>query len=765
MAPADRRRGSWAIRTAAFAVVYYAASRLGLALVAPDHGVAAMWPASGVALAAFALADARRWPALMVAVFVGNLAAQLQARGPIDASVALAAVNVAEASLAAWTLGIVAGRRCAGFETVRDVAGLAAAAVGANAVTSLVGAGIVCVGFGAPLGAAWSGWWLADGLGMLAFAPVGMVLSRDARNPRAPQAELLALVAACVALTAAIFLAPEARGLPLVLGHPSLVLPVLIWGAVRLGPRGAGIALLIVGAGAAWGTVHGLGPFARTDWSPADRVLSVQGFLLVAVLCTLTVAATTQERRAAARQATVERERFAAVLRAATGYAIVATDPEGLITVFNRGAERLLGHTAGDVVGTLPLTALLDRDEVAARAGELGLAPGFEVLVAAARRGDSETREWSYRHRDGHAIPVQLTVTAMRSPTGDLDGFIGIAEDLTDRRRAQHALQVHAEQLEDHARALERIAQLNHAVPDGRDLPTEICEASMAVARADAAFLLRLQAGELVTAATATTGARVPDVRLIVGRERSGAALAYASQQPLFVPDVEGDPRLAHRHVHALRARAMLFEPVVRGGESVGVLVLAWRQPVDARTRRSLSAVTLLAREAAQALERAELHARLESAARTDALTGLANRRSWDDALPRALAHAARHPEPLCVALLDLDHFKHYNDTHGHPAGDRLLKEAAAAWQQLLRDDDLLARYGGEEFAVLLPDCPPDHAQQVLERLRRATPKGQTCSVGLAHAQPGEAPHALLARVDAALYAAKGAGRDRTVTA
>jgi diguanylate cyclase (GGDEF)-like protein len=146
--------------------------------------------------------------------------------------------------------------------------------------------------------------------------------------------------------------------------------------------------------------------------------------------------------------------------------------------------------------------------------------------------------------------------------------------------------------------------------------------------------------------------------------------------------------------------------------------------------------------------------------ARTDALTGVANRRAWDDELPRELARAARSGEPLCVALLDLDHFKAYNDRHGHLAGDRLLKAAAGAWQVRLRKTDLLARYGGEEFAVLLPDCGLANGMEIAERLRTAQPEG-TCSLGVAAWDGQEEATGLVARADRALYRAKEAGRDR----
>jgi diguanylate cyclase (GGDEF)-like protein len=159
--------------------------------------------------------------------------------------------------------------------------------------------------------------------------------------------------------------------------------------------------------------------------------------------------------------------------------------------------------------------------------------------------------------------------------------------------------------------------------------------------------------------------------------------------------------------------------------------------------------------------ERAELLATVERLSRIDPLTGTFNRRAWDELVTDALRHAERSGQPLAVALLDLDHFKAFNDRHGHLAGDRLLKSAAAAWQAELRPGDLLSRYGGEEFAVLLPGCDRDDAVEVVDRLRRAMPTGQTCSAGLALWNRGELPDELLQRADQALYRAKRDGRDR----
>ena len=157
--------------------------------------------------------------------------------------------------------------------------------------------------------------------------------------------------------------------------------------------------------------------------------------------------------------------------------------------------------------------------------------------------------------------------------------------------------------------------------------------------------------------------------------------------------------------------------------------------------------------------------AELQELAQRDALTGLANRRAWELALPLALDHARRDGSQVALAVLDLDHFKRYNDRHGHQAGDRLLKDAAAVWTSGLRAGDVLARYGGEEFALLMPGAPGMQAAALLDRLRPLTPAGQTFSAGIAIWDGQESSESFFARADAALYDAKGAGRNRAAFA
>ena len=143
--------------------------------------------------------------------------------------------------------------------------------------------------------------------------------------------------------------------------------------------------------------------------------------------------------------------------------------------------------------------------------------------------------------------------------------------------------------------------------------------------------------------------------------------------------------------------------------------------------------------------------------ARTDPLTGLANRRGWNEQLGRELAQARRSGRPVSVALMDIDDFKAFNDSRGHQAGDRLLVAAAAAWQGQLREGDLLCRWGGDEFAALLPDCSEGAAHEIIARVTSTTPGLLSCAAGVAAWDGVETSDELVWRADAELLKRKRA--------
>jgi diguanylate cyclase (GGDEF)-like protein len=265
-------------------------------------------------------------------------------------------------------------------------------------------------------------------------------------------------------------------------------------------------------------------------------------------------------------------------------------------------------------------------------------------------------------------------------------------------------------------------------------------------------------------ATAATDPELVGTVDLLIGQP-SGAIRAFNTRKPFFVAEALGNSEVDQQLVEKFEVASVLFQPIMRDRSPIGVLVLYWDVPVPTLHDEVDQVVGLLAAEASIAIERTELLTRLERAASTDDLTGLPNRRAWDEYLARELARAKRVGTPLCVAILDLDHFKAYNDRHGHQAGDRFLKEAAAAWQARIRETDLIARYGGEEFAIALPDCELPEATETLGLLRRETPEGESSSAGVAAWNGTESEAELVARADAALYEAKRTGRDRVIVA
>jgi diguanylate cyclase (GGDEF)-like protein len=316
------------------------------------------------------------------------------------------------------------------------------------------------------------------------------------------------------------------------------------------------------------------------------------------------------------------------------------------------------------------------------------------------------------------------------------------------------------------ARSLAAVGEVAHELALRTSIesaaPT-ICEAAVEVADAAGASLWQPTSDGGGLEATASTDPElVGRVVLLIG-EPSGAIRAFNTRESFFVAEAPGNSEVDQRLVEQLGVASILFQPILRDGTPTGVLVLYWDEPIPTLHSEIDQVVALLAAEASVAIERTALLARLERAARTDDLTGLPNRRAWDEHLSRELARAERHGTPVCVAMLDLDHFKEYNDRNGHQGGDRFLKEAAAAWQSSIRETDLIARYGGEEFAIALLDCELDEAIETLDLLRQATPEGESSSAGVVAWDGEESETELVARADAILYEAKRAGRDRVL--
>lgn len=240
-----------------------------------------------------------------------------------------------------------------------------------------------------------------------------------------------------------------------------------------------------------------------------------------------------------------------------------------------------------------------------------------------------------------------------------------------------------------------------------------------------------------------------------------GVAALHPSAHGLDRPAVSRAPRLSLTMLASLSAATLIAPALLAVQLSTGNLVNGAAIVLGSTVLFLLVVVRMsqLVREVERQAERVRV------LSRQDELTGLPNRRAWNEELPQALDRARRRNRPITVAMLDIDHFKRFNDRYGHPAGDRLLAEAAAAWRTALRQGDLMARFGGEEFIVLMPDATAEEAAAVVRRALGRTPLGQTFSAGLAVWDFTETSDALTSRADNALYQAKAAGRNRVAAA
>jgi len=215
-------------------------------------------------------------------------------------------------------------------------------------------------------------------------------------------------------------------------------------------------------------------------------------------------------------------------------------------------------------------------------------------------------------------------------------------------------------------------------------------------------------------------------------------------------------------------ASNVVITPITADGEHLGVAVGEWGGGTDARIPTStVRALAQASMHTALALRNARLLGENERLATRDSLTGLANRRLFDESLQREVARARRLATPLSLLVLDVDHFKQVNDTYGHQTGDAVLREVSEALVANTKNYDVAARYGGDEFVVLLPGCSREDAMRVAERVRNGIARAVgeapvTISAGVASV-PDNASDAerLMAAADAALYDAKRTGRDR----
>jgi diguanylate cyclase (GGDEF)-like protein len=253
------------------------------------------------------------------------------------------------------------------------------------------------------------------------------------------------------------------------------------------------------------------------------------------------------------------------------------------------------------------------------------------------------------------------------------------------------------------------------------------------------------------------------------------AGRAVRTQQIQFIPNVRSDSTFL---VASYEVESEICVPLLKNDGVLGVLNIE-SSPDRPLTEKDVKLLTSFASPVAMAVDNARLHAKVTSLALTDGMTGLFNRRAFDQTLEIELDRAKRYSHELSLIIIDLDSFKEYNDAHGHPAGDERLKEIATVLAESVRNPDIAARYGGEEFAIIMPHTTKEGAIILAERLRENTEEqapgepgvrayipGYTISLGVAaYPYDGDTPSTLLQAADNAEMNAKRLGKNRVCAA
>lgn len=434
-------------------------------------------------------------------------------------------------------------------------------------------------------------------------------------------------------------------------------------------------------------------------------------------------------------------EWWAAILRS-TSFSIVTTAPDGTILSFNPAAERLLGYRADEVVGRTTPALFHDADEVVARAHYLSeisgqtVAPGFEVFVAQARRGVAEEREWTYLCKDGRRLTVLLSVTAIRSAEGSIRGFIGMAADISERKRLEKKI---SEVRERKLGIFEQRLRLAEKVFEYSSEAIMVTDAEGLIIRVNPAF-------------THLTG--------------------YAASEA-----VGQTPRILNSGRHDIAFYQQMWAALLNEGQWSGEV---WDKRKDGtiypkwaviNAVREAGVVTHFVALFVDISERKEADERIEYLAYHDHLTGLANRLMFEQRMQHAMARAERNDTRLALVFIDLDRFKNINDSLGHQFGDQLLIEAARRLRAAVRVSDTVARLGGDEFLVVLENVgDQNRCARLIVKLQEELAQAYTIGETAVHAPPsmgvavyptdGVDVQTLMKHADMAMYQVKAKGRN-----
>jgi len=440
----------WLAQLAGFAGLYLALARFGNVAVVAEGNVPMVWPAAGLAVAGLWWGGYRLAPAIALGGFVFAWLNGVPA--PVGAAAAFASMLGPVVVVLLMRRYIDAPRL---FDRVGDVflfflcAAVAPALVDALGVASLCWGG---VGKWDDFHRLWLLSWAGDLMGMLIAAPALLVWTwpdnlRWTPRKRIEAAGGFALLTICSAL---IFTGKLAS---IGVGFPFLVLPIVVWIAVRLGQRATVSATLLACAFPVWGTLHGMGPFAELDMPLPVLAL----FMGVMAMTGLVLAASVTERRQAQSALRQSEERFRLLVESAKGYAIYMLDAEGRIATWSAEAERIKGYRSEEIVGKPFRTFFTPED------AHRGVPD--QVLRMAREEGQARYEGWRVR-KDGSRFCVEGIITAVRDENGALNGFSKVAHDVTDRKQAEEVLRQNEARFRTLAEGLPQLVWT--CLPDGR---------------------------------------------------------------------------------------------------------------------------------------------------------------------------------------------------------------------------------------------------------------------------------------------------------
>ncbi len=418
------------------ALGYFLSARVGYVYALPG-GLVVVWPASGFMLACLLLAPPRQWPFLLAGGVLGNVAADVLAGLSLDVGIAGSLANLLEVWLAAWVVSRLGGHPFK-LTTLRQAAALVVGgAIVSNALTAFVGSAVLVRGSHMPPVNAWLVWWIGDGLGMLAVAPVIIGVSALLRTPSIIARRTLiegglALIALCIVSNAVLGRTPAPQGRLMV--DPYVLLPLLFVVAVRFRTSGAAIASLVICATTIWHASLGQGAFAGAGDSATSQAVRIYVFLATVSLTALFASAMLSERERAYSQGRLQ----AAALGAAAN-AIIITDRAGVVQWANQAFADLTGYSVVEVVGKNP-SALV-------RSGQHDDA-FYRDLWATILSGHVWRGEIINRRKDHSLYTQELAITPVPNALGEIRHFIAVQQDITERKRTERQIEILARAIE-----------------------------------------------------------------------------------------------------------------------------------------------------------------------------------------------------------------------------------------------------------------------------------------------------------------------------